>query len=376
MTEKKKLDLSKLGITLPGDVLEHARAAVGSLSFMKELKEMRAMVEPSYLKELRSQMEVAQSVLDHSHLTSVQGQMASVQAALDRSYLTNFREQMGLAQALIQQPYLETLQNQVGSLQAVLDTSYLTNFREQVSAFNAMTLPGLVDSLALGKTLHGAGLQAELAAALVSYQDLLHNSALASFLVEPSDATPPSKPVDIEGTATIQFAASGELRVVPADSVDLEIIQAIGEGSTASLPAPAAQRLLLVYRQIIAIWDMLLRIVNTYVAITVLSALMSSASVPADIPKKAEQLTNEQRELLADYRIVNRDKARLRAEPSKEGEVIVKLGLGLPVEVLEYNGKGWYRVVAEYQDEWVEGWIHLTVTTKVPRPKRSRDEEG
>ena len=347
MTEKKKLDLSKLGITLPGDVLEHARAAVGSLSFMKDLKEMRAMVEPSYLKDLRDQMELAQAVVDHSHLTGFRAQMESAQAVLDRSYLTNFREQIGFAQALIQQPY-----------------------------FNAMTLPGLVDSLALGKMLHGAGLQAELAAALVSYQDLLNSSALASFLVEPSDATPPSKPVDIEGTATIQFAASGELRVVPADSVDLEIIQAIGEGSTASLPAPAAQRLLLVYRQIIAIWDMLLRIVNTYVAITVLSALMSSASVPADIPKKAEQLTNEQRELLADYRIVNRNNSRLRAEPSKEGEVIVKLGLGLPVEVLEYNGKGWYRVVAEYQDEWVEGWIHLTVTTKVPRPKRSRDEEG
>lgn len=365
MTEKKKLDLSKLGITLPGDVLEHARAAVGSLSFMKELKEMRAMAQPSYLQNLRDQTQWAQAVVDLPQLTALQ----SLKPVIDFSHLANFQTQLEPLRTVLDMPHLTSLGSQVASLHSVLDFSYLTKFHEQLGILSAIALPEIGSALGRGN-MPGAGLQAELAATLSSYQELLDSSALASFLVAPSDTTSSSEQVDIEGSATIQVAASGDLRVVPADSVDMAIIQAIEKGDAASLPDPESQRLQSVLRQIVVIWDMLLRLFNTAMALVYLTALMSSTSVPAEIPKQAEQLSNEQRVLLADYRMVNRNNARLRAEPSKAGEVIVKLGLGLPVEVLEYNGKGWYRVVAEYQDEWVEGWIHLTVTTKVPPPRR------
>ena len=253
-------------------------------------------------------------------------------------------------------------------MKAMANPSYLAQMQEQLTA---LTNPSY---LAQVREAASVRMQAELSAALGSYQELIRESVLASYLVTPGDKGSLRFHLsEHEGFDSLEVGDFAALEIGPARSIDLEIVQALSKGQPETLSLPARWRLQAVYLQIVAIWDMLLRIFNTFVAVGVLTALMSGATKPADIPEKAALLPNYERQLLADsYRIVNRNGARLRAEPSKNAEVIVQLQLGLPVEVLESNGKGWFRVVAEYQGESVEGWIHLTVTTPVPPPKSQR----
>jgi hypothetical protein len=233
--------------------------------------------------------------------------------------------------------------------------SYLTEMREQMAAL-----------------VNGGRMQIELSAALGSYQELINGSALASFLVAPNDTGKlPTQVIEVKGFDNLEADGFTVLDADQMHNVDLEIVKALSEGEATALPAPAVQRLRAVYLQIVFIWDMLIRIFDTYAAIAVLVGLMSGTSEPADVPKQAALLPNYERQLLADYRIVNRNGARLRAGPSTSSQVLLSLQLGMPVEVQEKNEKGWFRVSLEYQGEWVEGWIYFTVTTPVPAPQRS-----
>ncbi|APU32192.1 SH3 domain-containing protein [Pseudomonas chengduensis] len=357
MTGKNKDRLKQLGVVSSSEELRELMATLKNPAYLADMREqMKALANPAYLVDMREQIK---AIANPTYLADIQERM---KALVNPTYLLDMQKQM---KALANPAYLVDMQEQ---LKAIANPTYLAQMQEQLTA---LTNPSY---LAQVREAASARMQADLSAALGSYQELVRESVLASYLVTPDD---PSAVrfhlVDIEGFDSLEVGDFAELEIGPAKSVDLEIVKALADGHPETLSLPAKQRLQSVYLQIVAIWDMLLRIFNTFVAIGVLTALMSGATKPADVPKQAALLPNYERELLADsYRIVNRNGARLRAEPSKTAEVIVQLQLGLPVEVLENNGKGWFRVLAEYQGESVEGWIHLTVTTPVPLPKYPR----
>jgi len=369
-----KFSLKDLGVISPMDELREQMAALGRPSYLTDLQaHMAELTRPSYLADMQVQLA---EVMRPSYLADMQVQLAEV---MRPSYLADMQVQLA---EVMRPSYLADMQAQLAEvtrpsyladLQAqlaeVMRPSYLADMQVQLAE---VMRPSYLTELQgqVATMTNGARMQAELAAVVGSYQDLINGSALASYLVTPNDADE-VQVMRVEGFDSLEAGDFTVLEVDPVRSVDLEIVKAISEGEVAKLSPTAAQRLQSVYLQIVVYWDMLLRIFNTCMAVVYLTALMSNTTTPADIPKQAEQLSNYERQLLADYRIVNRNGARLRAEPSKTSEVIVTLKLGLPVEVLEKNGKGWFRVVAEYQDEWVEGWIHLTVTTSVPRPKQA-----
>lgn len=214
---------------------------------------------------------------------------------------------------------------------------------------------------------------ATLFATVSSYQELVVGSTLASFLVSPSPAgKPPARVVEVEGHDSAELGDFALLETEYSSVDDEVIVKAITEGKTAQLSPSALMRIRFVYLQLVAVWDMILRIVQTCMAYLFLSTLLSDVSAPADIKDHVAQLPSHERVLLVDYRIVNRDGARLRAEATTASEVLVTLKIGTPVEVLEKNDKGWFHVAVEHQDEWIEGWIHLTVTTPVSPSRQSR----
>ncbi len=383
MTDKKKpYDLDKASLKKLSDIpaideLREQMAALTKPSYLTDLQaQMAEMMRPSYLTDLKAQMA---ELTRPSYLTELKAQMAELTRP---SYLTDLQAQMA---ELTRPSYLTDLQTQLAELTSpsymtelkaqmaeLTRPSYLTDLQAQMAE---LTRPSYLQELQkqVATMAGGARMQAELAAIAGSYQDLINGSVLASYLVAPDDPNEPGTEVlRVQRFDSLDVGDFAMLEVDPVRSVDQEIVKAISAGEVAKLSPTATQRLHSIYLQVVVYWDMLLRIFNTCMAAVYLTALMSNATAPADIPKQAEQLSNYERQLLADYRIVNRNGARLRTGPSKNSEVIVSLKLGLPVEVLEANGKGWFRVVAEYQEEWIEGWIHLTVTTPVPRPKQPR----
>lgn len=177
-------------------------------------------------------------------------------------------------------------------------------------------------------------MQSDYSAAISSYHELISESILASFLVSPKDSGQPStQTIEPEG---LDLVAPGFDKMHGAD---LEIMKALSVGD-AELSIQAIQRLQSIYLQIIVIWDILLRMFNTYIAIGILVALMTTVSKPVDVSKQVALIPNNERELLAGYRIVNRNGARLRADPSKSSELIVSLPLGVLVEILDKMIRG------------------------------------
>ena len=277
--------------------------------------------------------------------------------------LTNLRAQM----AAMTNP--ESLTNLRAQMAAMTNPESLTNLRAQMAA---MTNPESLTNLRaqMAAMISSGGMQSDFSAAISSYHELISEWPLASFLVSPGDLS----------KASTQTIETEELNLVAPDldnihGVDLEIVKALSVGD-AELSLPAIQRLQSIYLQIIVIWDILLRMFNTYIAIGILVALMSTVSKPVDISRQVSLLPDNERALLAGYRIVNRNGARLRVEPSKSSELIVSLPLGLLVEVLDKNDKGWFYVAVEYQGEWIEGWVYFSVTTPVPPPQGFRKHEA
>jgi hypothetical protein len=337
---------------LKGQIAELARP-----SYLADLQSQMARVtQPSYLADLQSQMA---RVTQPSYLADLQSQMAGV---TQLSYLADLQLQM----ARVTQPsYLADLQSQMAKL---TQPSYLTELRKQMAGLARPSyLADLQSQVAAMSS--GTRLQAELAAVVGSYQGLINGSSLASYLIRLDDGDE-AHVMGVERFDSIEVGDFADLEVEPLRSVDLEIVKAISDGEVAKLSSTAMQRLQSVYLQIVAFWDILLRIFNTYTAIAFFSTLLSASSLPADIPLQAASLNNEQRELLSDYRVVNREGARLRAEPTTQSKAITSLPFAHLVEVIEYNDKGWYRVVAETPEGYLEGWVYVSVTTPIPKPKR------
>lgn len=352
MTERKKNLLKELGIY---DPMESIRDLIDPPSLRGIREQMEALTTPGYSKQM-------DELINPPYLNQMRDQMAALTSP---SYLQQMDE-------LVNPPYLKQMRDQMAGLtnppylqqlDELINPPYLKQMREQMEA---LTMPSYLQQLSTA--FHGGRIQDEVSAVMASYQELIGGSALASFLVSSRAESLPS--YDAANTFSLEDDGVAAHHFETLQGVDLQIARAITEGEVASLSPSALQRLQSICLQLVVYWDMLIRIFTTYTAYVLLTTLTSGVTAPTEIPKQMEQLPNYERQLLADYRVVNRDGARLRAEPSKAAEVIVKLKLGIPVEVLERNEKGWFRVSVEYKEESVEGWIHLTVTTPVPPPKR------
>lgn len=396
MTERKKDLLKKLGIFDPMESirdlidppnLRSIREHIAALTTPAYSKQMDELINPTYLKQIRDQMDALTNpsylqqmdeLINPPYLNQMRDQMAALtnppyfqkmDELINTPYLKQMRDQMD---ELINPPHLKQMRDQMAGLtnpphlqqmDELINPPYLKQMREQMEA---LTKPSYLQQLSTA--FHGGRIQDEATAVMASYQELIGGSALASFLV--SLRTEGPTPHDTEDTSSLERDEFAAHYFETLQGVDLQIARAITEGEVAALPPSARERLQSIYLQLVVYWDMLIRIFTTYTAYVLLTTLTSGVTTPTEIPKQIEQLSNYERQLLADYRVVNRDGARLRAEPNKAAEVIVKLKLGIPVEVLERNEKGWFRVSVEYKEESVEGWIHLTVTTPVPPPKR------
>lgn len=396
MTERKKHLLKKLGIFDPMESirdlidpphLRGIREQIAALTTPAYSKQMYELINPPYLKQMRDEMAALTSpsylqqmdeLINPPYLKQIRDQMAALNNPpylqqmddlINPPYLKQMRDQMD---ELINPPHLKQMRDQMAGLtntpylqqmDELINPPYLKQMREQMET---LTKPSYLQQLSTA--FHGGRIQDEVSAVMASYQELIGGSALASFLV--SSRVEDLPPYDAANTFSLENDRVAAHHFETLQGLDLQIARAITEGEVASLSPSALQRLQSIYLQLVVYWDMLIRIFTTYTAYVLLTTLTSGVAAPTEIPKQMEQLSNYERQLLADYRVVNRDGARLRAEPSKAAEVIVKLRLGIPVEVLERNEKGWFRVSVEYKDESVEGWIHLTVTTPVPPPKR------
>lgn len=321
-------------------------AQLQSPSYLADLRaQMAELASPSYVTELRAQMTQAQSP---SYLAALRAQMAQVQSP---SYLADLRAQL----AQVTNPsYLDDLR---ASVKAFTSSSYVTSLRERLKAISS--------SNTLAHTSGELRNQYELAA-LKSFDKLLDTSPLADFLVDIDEALlPSSKSPDDYLDGTLEPNSSSPLYDPTNQALDIDIVNAIKAGETAELPPHAVHRFHAIYAQIICIWDMFIRIFDTYMAVAFLTALTTGVTAPTEIPKQIEKLPSYERQLLADYRIVNKIGSRLRAEPNKSSEILLLLELGTPVEVLDRTSSGWLRVSVDINGEYVEGWIYVTLTMPI-----------
>ena len=315
-----------------------------------------ALANPPHLKGMQAAID---ALANPPHL---KGMQAAIDALANPPHL---RGMQAAIDALANPPHLKGMQ---AAIDALANSPHLKGMQ---AAIDALTNPPHLAQLA--SVLSVSGMGATLFAAVSSYQELVAGSTLASFLVSPNAAgKPPARVVEVEGHDSAELGDFALLETEYSSVDDEVIVKAITEGKTAQLSSPALMRIRFVYLQLVAVWDMILRIVQTYMAYLFLSTLLNDVSAPADIKHHVAQLPSHERVLLVDYRIVNRDGARLRAEATTASEVLVTLKIGTLVEVLEKSDKGWFHVAVEHQEEWIEGWVHLTVTTPVSPSRQSR----
>ncbi len=285
-------------------------------------------------------MRAAQEHIDRMNDAANTPAMRAVQEAIDRMNAATdspamraVQEHIDRISAAANSPAMRVVQEHIDRMSATANSPGMRAFQEQVERMAAAANDSRVSDL--------------LARTVVSLQELTTSSVLANYLLPAQEPDQPDKQsVDVENFENLEIGDWAELEIIDHDDIDHQIVQAIKSGQVEQLPEPAAQRLQFVLARIVVVWDMLMRIFNTCMAVIYLSALMSTTTAPSDIHKLAEQLPNEQKELLSDYRIVNREGARLRAEATTNSQILRSLKLGTLVEVIEYNDEGWYRVAA------------------------------
>lgn len=118
---------------------------------------------------------------------------------------------------------------------------------------------------------------------------------------------------------------------------------------------------------------MLLRLLNTCLLVAVAVAVMSEPSVPDEPSTPRPSASPPEWNALDVYRVVSRDRARLRAAPGTDSEVLAALRVGEVVEVLARDSGEWHRIAVEHQGEWFEGWVHGTMTVPVRTPRREQE---
>ncbi|WP_312225809.1 hypothetical protein, partial [Stutzerimonas nitrititolerans] len=322
MTEKKKKQQSsnkeerqKLGGTTSIDALLERIDALTQPSYLRDFQaQMEKLIQPSYLGNFQDQLD---KMMRPSALVDFQDQLDKMTRP---SALVDFQDQLD---KMTRPSALADFQDQLDQMMRPLA---LADFHNQL---DKMTRPSYLVELQnqFANIAGAARVQTELAAVAGSYQGLLHGSVLASYLASPEGFGKTNVKAQQVGLFDIldvrDFAV---LEADPVRSIDLEIVKAIEEDRVSELSPVQIKRLILTYAILIGIWDMFLRIASTPAAIGAITILLNGAEVPADIPQQTAPLSNYERMLLSDYRIVNRDGARLRATPSTKGDVITSLG--------------------------------------------------
>ena len=341
------------------DQMTNAASSPAMRAFQEQIDQMTNAASSPAMRLAQEQIDRITKAASSPAMRMAQEQIDRIAKAASSPAMRMAQEQIDRITKAANSPGMRAIQDQIDRMNNAASTPYVRAYQEQV------------DRMAVAA--NDSRMSNWLAQTAVAYQELTAGSVLANYLVSASEpGEPATQTVEVAGFDSLEIGDWAELNVGDLNEVDSQIVVAIQSGQVDQLPEPATRRLQFVLAHIVVLWDMMLRIFNTCMAVVYLSALMSNATVPADIPKLAEQIPIEQRVLLTDYRVVNRERANLRTEPSKTAEVIIVLKLGLPVEVLESNGKGWFLVAAEYEGESVEGWIHLTVTSPIPPLKHPK----
>jgi len=340
--------------------LADLRMQVGAFANPPQVAEMRKQLEelanPPYIAELGGQVA---TFVNPPNMALLRDQL---NALTSPPYIAELRKQVA---AFTNPPHMDDLRKQ---MEALANPPLLKQMREQMAV---MAKPSYFTAIQEQFSTYGnnARFLENLSAVSASYSELISSSSLAKYFASVGAAGAPPESIivaDVSERLEIREVA------MATDVMDREIVSALETNNIDNLSISALQRLQSLYLTFVVFWDTLLRLVDTYSAYLLLAALLSGASTPADVQNQVQQLTNHERDLLADYRVVNREGARLRANPGISAEALVSLPLGTPVEVMEQNNKGWFHVSVDYQGAEIEGWIYVSVTTPVPPPKSSR----
>ncbi|HGM8255788.1 SH3 domain-containing protein [Pseudomonas aeruginosa] len=348
---------------------------------LEKLKALESLINPPHMRAYQEQMKRLESLINPPHMRAYQEQMEWMESLINPPHMRAYQEQMERMESIINPPHMRVYKEQMERLESIINPPQMRAYQEQmermermISIINPPSFHAYEKQMEQIVAAAGSSTMTQmLIQSVSSYQELIAGSPLASYLVSTDEpGKPATQLVEVEGFDSLQVGDWAELEVAELSKIDQQIVEAIQSGHVEQLPEPAAQRLQFVFARIVVVWDMLMRIFNTCMAVVYLSALMSSTTVPSDIPKQAEQLSNEQRELLINYRVVNREGARLRAEATTDSQILHSLALGTLVEVIEYNEQGWYRVAVEVDGRSVQGWMYVTITTPIPKPKYPR----
>ncbi|WP_282349034.1 SH3 domain-containing protein [Pseudomonas sp. PS01301] len=340
--------------------LAELRKQVGAFANPMQMAEMReqlaALANPPYMAEFSGQVAAFANPPSMARLREQLDELSSPR------YIAELRKQVA---AFTNPSHMDDLRKQ---MEALANPSFHKQMREQMAL---MAKPSYFTAVQEQFSTFGdnARLQENLSAVAASYSELISSSSLARYFASESAASAPA-----DNVIVADISEGLEIRDVAmaTDVLDREIVGALETNNIANLSISALQRLQSFYLAFVVVWETLLRIVETYSAYLILTALLSGASTPADVHSQVQQLPNHERDLLADYRVVNREGARLRANPATSAEALLSLPLGTPVEVMEQNNKGWFYVSVDYRGAEIEGWIYVSVTTPVPPPKSSR----
>jgi len=351
-------------------------------------KQLENLAHPAYLSELRMQVGAFENPPQVAEMRKQLKELANppyipelgglVATFVNPPNMTRLREQLN---TLTSPPHISELRKQVAAftnlphmddlrkqMEALANPPFLKQMREQMAV---MAKPSYFTAIQEQFSTYGnnARFLENLSAVSTSYSELISSSSLAKYFASVGAAG--TRP---ESIIVADISERLEIREVAmaTDILDREIVGALETNNIDNLSTSALQRLQSFYLTFVVFWDTLLRVVETYSAYLILTSLLSGASIPADVKNQVQQLPNHERDLLADYRVVNREGAKLRANPSTSAEVLLSLPLGTPVGVMEQNNKGWFHVSVDYQGAEIEGWIYVSVTTPVPPPKSSR----
>lgn len=323
---------------------DQIRSLTAPSSWTQMQKQMEQFAKPPFMAEMRKQME---AIANPSYLKLMRERMAVLG---NSSMLSQIVQQW---ETVANPPNLKKMREQ---MTALAEPSYFIKLQAQLSAAGSTTR-----------------MQAQLSAVVSSYNELIESSALAKyFAATVAEGASAGSVIDAEIVESIELQDFVVLDIVPTDPTDDEIVKALETGDVPNLSESALLRLKTFYFRFVFVWETLLRVVETYTAYLVLAALMSGVTVPADVSSQAQLLGDHERLMLADYRMVNRNGARLRAAPATSSEALLTLPLGTPMEVIEKGHNGWFHVLVDFQDTEVEGWIYVSVTTAVPAPRSIR----
>lgn len=222
---------------------------------------------------------------------------------------------------------------------------------------------------ALGLSI-ASRIEDSLASAYNSYHDILERSELASFLVKPKTAEEIIRDLGIINEGIEAYNSDENEDPEQGEIPDQKVVEALERGNAAQLSLSAINRIVELYLIIGFILDEIKKLQDRLDTLKQIAIFLLAVSNPSEINYTLNKIPNDQRELVQEYRIVNRPNVNLRTAPGTSSEIIATLRLTTMLEEIEDNYKGWIKVRTDYEGRVLEGWIRLDMTASLAPPKK------